>query len=115
MGTAKRLLVVEDEFVIALDVQQMLERAGHRVLACAGNVPDALRLAGELELDGAVLDINLQDQSIAPVADTLKARGVPFVFVSGYDDKDRPPGHDDAPVLRKPYREAALLAAVAAF
>jgi CheY-like chemotaxis protein len=112
----KRLLVVEDEFVIALDLQNLLEAAGHEVVALAASVPDALALlaAGAAPgrqplLDGAVLDVNLRGEPATPVADALAARGVPFVFVSGYGAAGRPAGHETAPVLAKPYSEGDLL------
>lgn len=116
-GRGKRLLVVEDEFVIALDLQGLLEAAGHEVVALAASVADALALlhgggaggAGAPALDGAVLDVNLRGEPATPVADALAARGVPFVFVSGYGAAGRPPGHEGAPVLAKPYSEGDLL------
>jgi len=127
----KRLLVVEDEFVIALDLQNLLETAGHEVVALAASVADALAfLAGgsgegddDLEapgrrpplLDGAVLDVNLRGEPATPVADALAAMGVPFVFVSGYGAAGRPPGHEGAPVLAKPYSEGDLLELVGRF
>ena len=123
----KRLLVVEDEFVIALDLQNLLEAAGHEVVALAASVPDALALlaagAGSrqeerrqpLLLDGAVLDVNLRGEPATPVAAALAARGVPFVFVSGYGAAGRPPGHEAAPVLAKPYSEGDLLELVGRF
>ena len=117
----KRLLVVEDEFVIALDLQNLLEAAGHEVVALAASVPDALALlaAGapgqQQSLDGAVLDVNLRGEPATPVADALAARGVPFVFVSGYGAAGRPPGHETAPVLAKPYSEGDLLELVGRF
>ena len=127
----KRLLVVEDEFVIALDLQNLLEAAGHEVVALAASVADALALldgdgrgdgGGDAEsgrrpplLDGAVLDVNLRGEPATPVADALAARGVPFVFVSGYGAAGRPPGHEAAPVLAKPYSEGDLLELVGRF
>lgn len=118
----KRLLVVEDEFVIALDLQNLLEAAGHEVVALAASVPDALALLAveapgrqQPLLDGAVLDVNLRGEPATPVADALAARGVPFVFVSGYGAAGRPPGHETAPVLAKPYSEGDLLELVGRF
>ncbi len=117
----KRLLVVEDEFVIALDLQNLLEAAGHEVVALAASVPDALALlaAGapgqQQSLDGAVLDVNLRGEPATPVADALAVRGVPFVFVSGYGAAGRPAGHETAPVLAKPYSEGDLLELVGRF
>ncbi len=111
----KRLLIVEDEFVIALDLQHLLEAAGHEVAGLAANVADALELAASAVVDGAILDINLRGERVGAVADLLARRAVPFVFVSGYGSSGRPPGHDHVPVLAKPYNEAELLAIVARF
>ena len=111
----KRLLIVEDEFVIALDLQHLLESAGHEVAGLAANVTDALALAGSAAVDGAILDINLRGERVGAVADLLARRAVPFVFVSGYGSSGRPPGHEGVPVLAKPYDEAELLAIVGRF
>lgn len=111
----KRLLVVEDEFVIALDLQHLLESAGHEVAGLAASVADALALAETAVVDGAILDVNLRGERVGAVADLLARRAVPFVFVSGYGSSGRPSGHEGVPVLAKPYNEAELLAIVAGF
>lgn len=111
----KRLLIVEDEFVIALDLQHLLEAAGHQVVGLAANVEDALALIEASPIDGAVLDINLRGDRVTAVADMLARRGVPFVFVSGYGQSGRPAGHERVPVLAKPYNEHELLAQVERF
>ncbi|MDF1586129.1 response regulator [Marinimicrococcus flavescens] len=111
----KRLLVVEDEFLIAFDLQGLLERAGHTVVGPAGSVAEGLALAGGEMLDGALLDINLQGEKVTELANALAARGVPFLFLSGYGASELPPGHDGAPVLPKPFNESELLTAVAGF
>src|SRR4051794_18564375 len=83
----RRLLVVEDEYLIAASLARELEGRGAEVVGPAGSVRDALALV-EAEgdrLDGAVLDINLRDERVYPVADALVARGVPFIFLTGYD------------------------------
>lgn len=115
MGQAdgKRLLVVEDEFLIAFDLQGLLERAGHLVVGPAGSVAEGLALLDGAPLDGALLDINLQGEKVTALADALAVRGVPFLFLSGYGTSELPPGHDGATVLAKPFNESELLAAVA--
>jgi DNA-binding NtrC family response regulator len=82
------LLLVEDEYMIALDLAQWLEELGMRVIGPAGSVADALRLveANAEKIDGALLDINLRGERVYPVAEALVARGLPFAFTSGYDD-----------------------------
>jgi PAS domain S-box-containing protein len=79
-----RVLVVEDEMTIALLLEDMLIDLGHDVRGPAMRLPQALDLAERLELDFAILDINLDGQSSFLVADVLPARGVPFIFASGY-------------------------------
>src|SRR6478609_2794206 len=111
----KRLLIVEDEFVIALDLQHLLEAAGHQVVGLAANIEDALALIEASLIGGAVLDINLRGDRVTAVADMLARRGVPFVFVSGYGQSGRPAGHERVPVLAKPYNEHELLAQVERF
>jgi CheY-like chemotaxis protein len=111
----KRLLVVEDEFVIALDLQNLLEAAGHEVVGLAANIPDALSMIETTTIDGAVLDINLRGERVTEVADLLSRKDIPFLFVSGYGSSGRPPGHDRVPVLAKPYSENELLGMIERF
>ena len=80
-----RLLVVEDEYFIAEDIRQDFESAGAEVIGPAASVDGALDLieaAGRI--DGAILDVNLRNVMVFPVADALAARGIPFVFATGY-------------------------------
>ena len=109
------VLVVEDEFLIAWDLEQLLERHGWRVLGPAATVAQALHL-----LDGgsqpavALLDVNLRGELVTPVAAVLRARGVPFVLASAYDRLDLvAPALAGAPNVGKPTDEARLLAALA--
>lgn len=111
----KRLLIVEDEFVIALDLQHLLEAAGHEVVGLAANIPDALAMIESMTIDGAVLDINLRGERVTEVADLLARKEIPFVFVSGYGSAGRPPGHERIPVLAKPYSESELLSMIERF
>ena len=107
----RRLLVVEDEYLIAASLARGLEGRGAEVAGPAGSVRDALALV-EAEgdrLDGAVLDINLRDERVYPVADALAARGVPFVFLTGYDARVVPDAYAGVPRCEKPV-DAALLA-----
>src|SRR5215213_2242767 len=83
----RRFLVVEDEYLIAADLAAFLEAQGIEVIGPAASVNEALALL-ESDTDGlhgAVLDVNLQDDRVYPVADVLMSRGVPFVFTTGYD------------------------------
>ena len=97
----RRLLLVEDEAMVAMLLEDMLSDLGCEVVGPAGNVAHALELAkGEAEIAGAILDVNVGGQPIYPVAETLKARGVPFVFATGYGETAGAPGGFDAPVIR---------------
>ena len=116
--TGKRVLVVEDEALVAMLVEDELRDAGAEVLGPAPTVDHALRLIEAAAADGgisaAVLDINLGGRHVAPVADRLAALGVPFLFATGYGARRDVAGHDAAPVLEKPFDTERLVAAVAA-
>jgi CheY-like chemotaxis protein len=104
-----RILVVEDEYLIAADLLQTLEELGAIVVGPAATVERALTLArAEAGLDGAVLDLNLGGERAYPVADALAARGVPFVFVTGYDDWVVDTAYAQAPRCAKPVDPAVL-------
>jgi DNA-binding response OmpR family regulator len=114
----KRVLVVEDEAIVAMLVEDELREAGAEVVGPAASVGGALRLIEAAAKDGglsaAVLDINLQGRAVAPVADRLAALGVPFVFATGYGEGCDTGGHADARVLHKPFDPHALIDAVEA-
>ncbi|HET6469264.1 MAG TPA: hypothetical protein VFG43_12895 [Geminicoccaceae bacterium] len=113
-AAARRILVVEDEMLIALDLDLVLRRAGYEVVGPAGRVGEALRLlAREPGLDGALLDVQVDEETVFPVADALVARGVPFLFLSGYGTDILPPAHRARPCLIKPYSTRTLIAALA--
>ena len=87
-----RVLVVEDEYMLASELKDELDDAGAIVLGPVGTVEDALKLIqGEAEIDGAVVDVNLHGEMAYPVADLLLERAVPMVFTTGYDVGDLPP------------------------
>ena len=79
-----RVLIVEDEAMIAMLLQDMLEEMGCVVAATAASLDDALRAAASDPLDLAILDVNLGGTETYPVADALRRRGVPYVFSTGY-------------------------------
>jgi CheY-like chemotaxis protein len=109
-----RILVVEDNFLAAEVVRDMLESSGCAVVGPVGRIADALRLAEEEALDGAILDINLNGERCFPIALALRQRGVPFVFLTGYDDDAIIPVElRPARRLGKPVFEPQLLAALA--
>jgi CheY-like chemotaxis protein len=114
----KRLLIVEDEILVSMLVQDELRDTGAEVVGPAASVGDAMQLVEAAMADGglsaAVLDINLNGEHVGPVADTLAALGVPFVFATGYGEGCDTGGHADARVLRKPFSVHALIDAVEA-
>ena len=111
--TGRRVLVVEDEPLLALDTQASLEAAGCIVVGPVATVARALAVVADEPIDAAVLDANLAGSRVDAVADALVARGVPFVFATGYGREALPPRHGEAPVLVKPFAPAHLVAALA--
>ncbi|RKK02892.1 response regulator [Pseudoroseomonas wenyumeiae] len=105
----RRILVVEDEALIAMLVEDALLDAGAEVLGPAATVEEALALLEDSEIGGAVLDINLAGQLSTPVADLLAERGVPFVVATGYGAAGLPEHHRGVPVLAKPYDPRELV------
>ena len=103
-----RVLVVEDEMMVSMLIEDMLEDLGCKVVGPASRLDEALALAGEAELDCAVLDVNLGGQSIFPRADFLRAKGAPFAFATGYGDAGLRDVDKGSPVLQKPFRETDL-------
>jgi CheY-like chemotaxis protein len=83
-----RVLVVEDNFFVAEHIRTILEASGCTVVGPVGRLEDGLRLAAEEALDGALLDINLHGDRSFPIADALRERGIPFVFLTGYDSSE---------------------------
>ena len=103
-----KVLVVEDEALVSMLVEDMLTDLGCAIVGPAAEIEEALRLAGSADIDAALLDVNLGGRPIFPVADALKARGVPFAFASGYGEAGLSDDHRGATVLQKPFREADL-------
>jgi CheY-like chemotaxis protein len=97
------VFLVEDEALIRMMIVEMLEELGHRVVAEAGSVQMAEPLARTSTFDLAVFDINIAGFNISPIAEIVAARGLPFVFVSGYGPAGRPVLFNDKPVLHKPF------------
>jgi len=106
-----KVLIVEDSLLLALELEAGLEDAGVVVVGCAAELSEALAMV-EMDFDVAVLDADLNGQSVAPVAELLRTMGRPFVFATGYADKAAPMGFD-APIVRKPYNVHQIARAVA--
>lgn len=102
INTGKRVLVVEDEPMLSLDLQDILADLGFEVAGAAARIEPALELARKLAFDVAILDVNIGDQSILPVAEIVDGRGLPIVFATGYGH-GRIPGRFNVVVLEKPY------------
>lgn len=98
-----RVLVVEDEYFIADDLAQALAAEGVVVLGPVGDAREALGIVARERIDRAVLDINLHGELVFDVARALKARGVPFVFATGYAGNVVPSALADVPCWEKPF------------
>jgi CheY-like chemotaxis protein len=103
----KRILLVEDEMLIAMMAEEMLSGMGAAVVGPCASVPEALALAAKADFDLALLDFNLNGARADPVIALLRQRGVPLVLATGYGAMDNGVP-DDLPVIEKPYTEEAL-------
>jgi DNA-binding response OmpR family regulator len=103
-----RVLVAEDEMLIAMELESMLQGLGCNVVGPVGTVALALRLARTKELDAAVLDVDLHGEKIFPIAQALQARGIPFVFATGYETSVLPEEWRREHSLGKPFRREEL-------
>lgn len=111
----RRVLVVEDEMMIAMLVEDMLSELGCAVVGPVHALDDALDLARtEVGLDAALLDVNLAGQPVFAVADALREKGVPAIFSTGYGDAGLREVDRGAPVLQKPFRAGDLARALSA-
>jgi len=110
-----RLLVVEDEAMVALLIEEMLLELGAQRVEIAGSVAQGLALLDDERgaPNGAVLDVNIGGEKVFPVAERLQARGVPFIFATGYGAAGVSAAFDSAPILAKPFRLRALRQALA--
>ncbi|WP_373184619.1 response regulator [Halopseudomonas sp.] len=98
-----RILIVEDEPVIATLLEEMLTDQGFEIAAIASTLEQARALAGSLALDAALLDVGLGPDEVFPVARLLEERGVPFAFTTGYGSAGLPPEWENRPLFCKPY------------
>jgi len=110
----KLVLVVEDELMIRMLLQDMLADLGHTLAGEAGRIDEAIALAKDGEFDLAILDVNLNGQPISPVVEILVARGLPFVFATGYGQRGVPEPYRQTPTLQKPFQVDALARAIEA-
>ncbi len=104
----KRVLVVEDEMVVAMLVEDMVCELGYEVAAVVSRVDEAMKLVDSGSFDFAVLDVHLNGRLIFPFADALAERKIPYIFATGYGERGIPPEHSKRPVLQKPFRAEDL-------
>jgi DNA-binding response OmpR family regulator len=101
-GRGLRVLIVEDNFLLASGLKVVLERFGARVLGPVANVDAALELVeAEQAIDGALLDVKLGDELVFPVADALRSRGIRYAFLTGFDSTHIPSGYRDDTIFTK--------------
>ena len=103
-----RVLIVEDEMLVAMNIEDMLLELGHEVAGLAGRLAPGLALVGEASFDVAMLDVNLAGEQSFPIADLLAEKGIPYLFATGYGAKGVVEAHRHAPILQKPFRARDL-------
>ncbi len=108
--TGCRILVVEDEMLVLMNIEMALEDLGCTSISAAGSVAEALSLIAQQSFDAAIIDVNLSEGKSYPVADKLTELGIPFAFSTGNGDHGDRSDLDDRLVLKKPYLTADLVA-----
>ncbi|GGH32249.1 response regulator [Alsobacter metallidurans] len=103
-----RILIVEDEMLVAMMIEDMITDMGLIPAGVAGRLQQGVDLAGRLDLDGAVLDVNLDGEQSFPVARVLQGRSIPFFFATGYGAKGIADEFKQSLVLQKPFNAAEL-------
>jgi CheY-like chemotaxis protein len=107
--SGRRILIVEDESLVAMLLETILEDMGCSAVGPAATVDVGMRMAtDDKRLDAALLDVNVAGRQVFPVAQALKDRGVPFVFSTGYGEGGLPDEWRGQPTLQKPFTEAAV-------
>lgn len=107
--SGRRILVVEDESLVAMLLETILEDMGCTPIGPASSVEEGEAMARDTaDLDAALLDVNVAGRQVFPVAEALKARGVPFVFSTGYGESGLPDEWRGNPTIQKPFTEAAI-------
>ena len=110
MNTIKgrRILVVEDEAIIAAFLEDILVEFGAEVVGPASTVARALALANCESIDAAILDVNIRDESVIPVRDALRCRGIPVIFATGYNSRQSLEATNGSPIVDKPYSKERI-------
>ncbi|HZT87676.1 MAG TPA: response regulator [Stellaceae bacterium] len=109
----RQVLIVEDEFLVAMLIGDMLADLDCTVAATAASLDDALETARSGAFDFALLDLRLKGTATYPVADVLRERGISFAFVTGFSAVAIDPAYADVPILQKPFRRTDLAAILA--
>jgi CheY-like chemotaxis protein len=104
----RRVLVVEDESLVAMLLETMLEDMGCTPVGPASTVDEGLKLASEERLDAALLDVNVAGTPVFAVAEALESRGIPLVFSTGYGEGGLPENWRGRPTVQKPFTEAVI-------
>lgn len=107
-----RVLVVEDDMLIAIHIEEVLQDLGCVVVGPVGKLDAAMRMADGEALDAAILDVNVRGGHVYPVAERLRARGIPFALASGYGDWALPEAFRNQARLTKPFTAQELEAQV---
>jgi CheY-like chemotaxis protein len=105
----QRILVVEDEFLLALRIHTLLEEADVEIVGPVGTLDEARKLADDATLDGALLDVNIDGGRVDDVVEILRRRDIPFLFVTDNDADHLPPNCSRVSVVAKPFRDDDLL------
>jgi CheY-like chemotaxis protein len=109
MSPSARILIVEDEFLVALLIEETVRNLGHEVVGPVGDLPSALRLAETEDLSAAILDVHLQHgERVYPVVGSLRRRGIPLVLTTAYRETEIDPDCAGEMLLRKPFDQAEL-------
>ena len=98
-----RVLLVEDEIMVALLLEDMLSEFGHQVVGPVAHLNKAVEMAQREALDVAILDVNINGKEVYPVAEALAARGIPFIFATGYGKGGLRAPYLNRPSLQKPF------------
>ena len=107
------VLVVEDESMVAMLIEDMLTDLGHHVVATSGSMSNASKLVSDSSADFAILDVNLNGEETYPLAASLTARKIPFIFATGYGSSGIKAEWAGVPVLQKPFQAQELEDAIA--
>jgi len=110
----RRIIVIEDEPLVAMDLEAQLADAGWTVVGVAGTLEQARKLVASAECDAALLDVNLAGRPVDELAAVLRRRNIPFAFATGYGRSALPAGFREGPVLSKPFSSEQLGAVIGA-